>query len=334
MNAAIPSPSFSVKNIPVEGRFILSPMDGFTDSPMRAISRSFGSAMSYSEFLNGIDLTQGNPHLKTLTFFEESERPFTYQIYDDNPERFLKAALQLAERGPDIIDINMGCSAKNVSNRGAGAGLLRTPDKIAQITSALVQHLNVPVTAKMRLGWDDDSRNYLEVAHILEDCGISLIAVHGRTRHQEYSGAADWDAIAEVKQAVKIPVIGNGDILSYDDGLRRMRESGCDAVMIGRAAIGNPWIFANSDRSRVSRAELLRVIRLHLQSMVALYSERIAVLMFRKHLVRYLSGYLTTVELRRSVFSHEEAAPLLAQIETLLQKPPQLTHRELAHGLA
>jgi len=286
---------------------------------MRNLCRSFGSAMSYSEFLNAIDVTQGNPHLKSQIFFKESERPFVYQIYDDSPERFLLAASRLIELRPDIIDMNLGCSAKNVSNRGAGAGLLKTPLKIAQIAAALVKQSTVPITAKIRLGWDDASRNYLEVAHILEDSGISLIAVHGRTRRQEYSGQADWQAIAEVKQAVKIPVVGNGDILSYADGLRMMKQTGCDAVMIGRAAIGNPWIFANSDREKTEPAEKLRVITLHLQEMVELYGEKIAVLVFRKHLLKYMSGYLTTPEIRRSIFSHLDAASVLAEAAALLQ---------------
>jgi tRNA-dihydrouridine synthase len=316
---ATSAPNFLIKEIPIYGRFILSPMDGFTDSPMRELCRSFGSAMSYSEFLNGIDVTQGHPHLKSLTFFKEIERPFVYQIYDDNPERFLQAALKLSVHEPDIIDMNIGCSSKNVSNRGAGAGLLKTPAKIAKIASALVSQLNVPITAKIRLGWDDNSRNYLEVAHILEDCGVSLIAVHGRTRRQEYSGQADWNAIGEVKAAVHVPVLGNGDIHTYSDGARMMQETGCDGVLIGRSAIGNPWIFANSSRDEQSPAERLRVMQLHLASLIELYSERIAIPMFRKHLIRYMNGYLTTSEIRRSLFSHTEAAPLLAEISALLQ---------------
>jgi nifR3 family TIM-barrel protein len=312
------NPCFSIQNIPIDGRFILAPMDGFTDSPMRDLCRSFGSAMSYSEFLNAIDVTQKNPHLKGQIFFKESERPFAYQIYDDVPERFLLAAIKLSERHPDIIDINLGCSSKNVSNRGAGAGLLKTPAKIAQITSSLVSHLSMPITAKIRLGWDNDSRNYLEVAHILEDCGISLIAVHARTRRQEYSGSADWNAIAEVKAAVSIPVLGNGDILSYSDGLRMMDQTGCDGVLIGRAAIGNPWIFAGSDRSQVTPEELFRVMHLHLAGMSSLYGERIGMMMFRKHLARYMSGYLTTPEIRRSIFSHTDPTLLFADIKSLL----------------
>ena len=328
------TPSFTIRSLPVYGRFVLAPMDGFTDSPMRLLCRGFGSALSYSEFINAIDVTQGNPHLKSQTFFTEPERPFVYQIYDDNPERFLLAAQKLALNKPDILDINLGCSAKNVVNRGAGAGLLKSPAKIAQIAAALVKQSSMPVTAKIRLGWDDTTLNYLEVAHILEESGVSLIAVHGRTRRQEFTGQADWQAIAAVKQAVKIPVLGNGDVLSYAEGLRRMQETGVDGIMIGRAAIGNPWIFANSDRTLVSPAVLFRVIQSHLSGMVALYGERVAVLMFRKHLLRYMNGYLTTAEIRRSIFSHLESAPLLAEIKSLLQHGKLSLDKETEHDLA
>ncbi len=311
-------PDFMIREIPIYGRFMLAPMDGYTDSPMRRLAKRFGSAICYSEFVNALDILHGHPHLNTLIAFAEEERPFAYQIYDDNPERFLLAAQKLVQKEPDIIDINIGCSAKNVSNRGAGAGLLKTPEKIAQIASLLVKSLNVPITAKIRLGWDDDSLNYIEVAHILEDCGISLITVHGRTRRQEYGGNANWQAIAEVKAAVKVPVIGNGDIKTYADGLRLMAESGCDAVMVGRAAIGNPWIFANSDRSLVSKEEVFSVLSWHLSETVALYGPNVAVPMFRKHLGRYLQGYLVSADIRRTVFSISEPEKLLQEIKQLM----------------
>jgi nifR3 family TIM-barrel protein len=309
-----------IKEVPVNGRFVLAPMDGYTDSPMRRICRSFGAALCYSEFLNGIDVTQSHPHYKTQSFFHESERPFIYQIYDDQPDRILSAALKLVKNKPDAIDINLGCSAKKVSNRGAGAGLLRHPDKIALIASSLVRNLAIPVTAKIRLGWDEKSENYLEVASILEDCGVSMIAVHARTRRQEYSGSARWQAIAEVKQSVKIPVIGNGDIATYEDGRKMLEETGCDAVMIGRAAIGNPWVFTGSNRNNITQSELYTTIEKHFNLMIELYGPDIAVPLFRKHLVRYLNEYLTTPAIRRHIFTIPRPKELLDGVHNLIFK--------------
>ncbi len=312
------SPSFYIAHIPVFGRLILAPMDGYTDAPFRLLARQFGSALSISEFINGIDVKGGHPHLHHKLIYSEEERPFAFQIFDDAPERMLFAAQKLLEYKPDTIDVNMGCSARNVSNRGAGAGLLKHPAKIARIMQDLVAHLPVPVTAKIRLGWDDANRNYLEVSHILEECGASAIAVHARTRKQEYSGTAYWPAIGEIKSRVKIPVIGNGDVKSLADAERMMKETGCDAVMIGRAAIGNPWIFQGSQRGEQSTQEILRVIRLHLHGMVQQYSERIGVVLFRKHLTRYLEGYLTTPSIRKSVYSIESETELLDKIQHLV----------------
>jgi len=311
-------PGFTIKNIPIHGRFILAPMDGYTDSPMRRICKSFGSALNYSEFLNGIDVTRGHPYFKTQSYFHESERPFVYQVYDDQPARFLAAAIKLATLQPDIIDINLGCSARNVSNRGAGAGLLRNPAKIGEIAGSLVKNLTIPVTAKIRLGWDESSENYLNISHLLEDCGISAIAVHARTRKQEYTGQARWSAIAEIKRAVSIPVIGNGDVTSYAEGLRMLEETGCDAVMVGRAAIGNPWIFAGVDKKKLPESDLLSVITRHLTMMVELYGPGVAVPMFRKHLIRYLQGYLDTPDIRRHIFTIPSPDILLQEITKLI----------------
>ena len=309
---------FMIGNVLLPNRCLLAPMDGYTDSPFRRICRNFGASLNTSEFINGIDIAFGHPHLKTLTYFTEDERPFCYQIFDDNPDRLLQSALKLEQRSPDIIDINMGCSAKNVSNRGAGAGLLKQPQKIHQIASSLVDALSLPVTAKIRLGWDDSTRNYLEVAAILVDCGISAITVLARTRQQAYTGSADWDAIAEVKSSVPIPVIGNGDVLSLADAQRMREHTACDAVMIGRAAIGNPWIFSGSDRSLVTREELLNVISDHLLLMVELYTERTGTVLFRKHLSKYLSGHLPTIESRQKVFSIDNSAELMMTVKNML----------------
>lgn len=310
--------NFMIQNVLIPGRFLLAPMDGFTDSPFRIICKKHGSALSTSEFINGIDIANGHPHLKYKTYFQNVERPFSYQIFDDDPARLFNSACKLAELHPDIIDVNIGCSAKNVSNRGAGAGLLKHPDKIKQIACDLVANLPVPVTAKIRLGWDENTRNYLEVVRILEDCGISAITVHARTRKQGYGGIADWDAIAEVKAAVSIPVIGNGDVNSTLDALKMITHTNCDAVMVGRASLGNPWIFEGRNRKDIPADKLLEVLSEHLNAMTELYSDRIGTILFRKHLVRYLAAYLNTSEIRQHIFSIENPEILITEIRNIL----------------
>lgn len=314
------SSPFRIRELDIPGRLLLAPMDGFTDSPFRRICREFGASLLTSEFINGIDLMYGHPHLKYKTFFHASERPFAFQVFDDEPERLLSSALKLQELAPDLIDINMGCSAKSVSNRGAGAGLLKHPEKIKIIASSLVSTLRVPITAKIRLGWDDETRNYLDIVAILVDCGISAITVHARTRKQGYSGLADWDAIAAVKLVSPVPVIGNGDVKSLEDAKKLMDHSGCEAVMVGRAALGNPWVFSGEERSKIAPDALFLTIKKHLSLMLSLYSERIGTLLFRKHLSRYLTGYLTTSEIRKKVFSMDDPSTLMATISELLSR--------------
>ena len=254
------SPSFKIGAIPIHGDLVLSPMEGYSDQPYRSLCRELGSAMSYTEFISAIEILQDNPRIETKLAFLSEERPLAYQIFDNDPRRLLEAALRLQERGPDIIDINMGCSVRRVSGRGAGAGLLRTPIKVARIFRMLSSALEVPVTAKIRLGWDDGMRNYLLIARAVEENGGALVAVHGRTKAQDYSGQADWDAIAEIKACLSVPVVANGDVRSVADIERIKAYTGCEAVMVGRAAIGNPWIFSRQDRHDVpveNRALLL-----------------------------------------------------------------------------
>ena len=282
------SPAFLVRHIPVHGDLILAPMDGFSDLPFRLICRELGSAMSYTEFISVDELSHNVKRTHRKLLFDPSERPMTFQIYGHDEDKLVETAQRLETLGPDLIDLNMGCWVNSISNRGAGAGLLRTPDKIAQIFTRLRLSLRVPVTGKIRLGWDADSRNYLEVARTLEDNGASLIAVHGRTKAQAYKGEADWDAIREVKAAVRIPVVGSGDVKTPADIDRMKRHTGVDAVMIGRAAIGNPWIFACKDREQVTKAEVVALMRRHLALNIGFYDEESGLILFRKHAARYI----------------------------------------------
>jgi len=220
-------------------------------------------------------------------YFTEVERPITFQIYGDDPDLILKAALIVEKLNPDIIDINMGCPAKSIADRGAGVGMMPTPLKIARTFRKLTSALKVPVTGKIRLGWDGN-KNYKLIARIVEENGGSLIAIHGRTKEQRYSGDADWDAIAEVKSTVRIPVIGSGDVRSAADIQRMKQHTSCDAVMIGRGAIANPWIFAGYDREQVPPELLHHTVREHLQKSVQFYGEEDGQRLFRKYAVQYL----------------------------------------------
>lgn len=290
--SCIEAPAFHVRSIPVLGDAILSPMDGYSDLPFRSICRELGSAMSYTEFVNVDELISRKPKVRAWQKlrYAPAERPMTFQIYGHDESRIVDAAIRLQELGPDIIDINMGCYVKSVSERGAGSGMLCRPDKIHRVFSRLSSTLKIPVTGKIRLGWDDNARNYREVARILEESGAALIAVHGRTRSQAYKGAADWDAIAEVKLCVRIPVIGNGDVRTVADIARMKAHTLCDGVMIGRAAIGNPWIFSRKDRGQVTLQDRLELMRRHLQLNLEFYGEHVGLLLFRKHSKHYILG--------------------------------------------
>jgi tRNA-dihydrouridine synthase B len=280
-------PVFHVRDIPVYGDVILAPMDGYSDWPFRSICRGLGSAMSYTEFVHVEKILSRSKRPLAKLHYEESERPVVFQIYGDDPDLILKAALKVEELDPDIIDINMGCPSKSIAHRGAGVGLMKTPLKIADIFKKLTAALKVPVTGKIRLGWDT-CRSYKLIARIVEENGGSLIAIHGRTKEQSYSGLADWDAVAEVKSLVKIPVIGSGDIRVVADIDRMKKHSGCDAVMIGRGAIVNPWIFSRLDREQVPPEQVKQTLRTHLERNIQFYGEQDGQRLFRKHAIQYL----------------------------------------------
>ena len=281
------SPSFYVRDVPIFGDTILAPMDGYSDWPFRSLCRKLGSAMSYTEFVKVEKILSRSKEPAKRLYFEEAERPITFQIYGDDPDLMLKAALKIEPLNPDIIDINMGCPAKSIADRGAGVGMMLTPEKIAETFKKLTAALKVPVTGKIRLGWDKN-KNYKLIARIIEEEGGSLIAIHGRTKEQRYSGNADWDAIAEVKTMVKIPVIGSGDVKTVADIQRMKQHTNCDAVMIGRGAIANPWIFMGLDRKQVPAELLKQTIHEHLQKSVQFYGEEDGQRLFRKYAVQYL----------------------------------------------
>lgn len=309
--------AFHVGSIPIHGDTLLSPMDGFSDWPFRSLCRELGSAMSYTEFVKAEDILKPPRLVADKLRYEENERPVVIQIYGDEPELMLAAALRAQELGADIVDINMGCPSKTIANRGAGVGLMRTPLKVARIFKLLTASLQIPITGKIRLGWDDDSRNYTLIARIVEENGGQLIALHARTREQGYGGQANWEAIAEVRQIVNIPVIGNGDVKTVADIQRMKKYTGCHAVMIGRAAIGNPWIFSGLDREQVTPEQVRQMMLQHLERNLDFYGPEIGLVLFRKHAVRYLAPYKLSKEIRKELLTAQEADEFLRLLESL-----------------
>lgn len=287
-------PSFWVRDVPIYGDVILSPMAGYSDVPYRAICRAYGSAMNYTEFVP-VEALMGRQ--RRNRFWQRLDRksgefPVVFQIFGNDAKKILEAALRIEELEPDIIDVNMGCSTRKVSGRGAGVGMMPQPELIAETFHLLSHYLSVPVSGKIRLGWDDNQRNYAEIARIMEENGASLVAMHARTKIQQYGGEANWDEIASLRQTISLPVIGNGDVQTPEDIERMKAHTGCDAVMIGRAAIGNPWIFGRLRRENLSPGDIIVAVKQHLSEMDAYYGATLGVMLFRKHLKQYLAGEL------------------------------------------
>jgi nifR3 family TIM-barrel protein len=311
-------PAFFIGKHPIFGDLILAPMDGITDMPFRGLCRKFGSAISVTEFINTLDVLTNHPRYRKRLAFEPFHRPLSLQFLGDEANQILKAAeILVPQIQPDMIDINLGCQSRNVVARGAGAALLRQPQKIADIFNLMTAEFEIPITGKIRLGWDDDDLNYLEVAQTIQDHGGAMIAVHGRTRQQAYRGQARWEPIAEIKKTVQIPVIGNGDVTHVADIQRIKLETGCDAVMIGRGAVGNPWIFSRMDRVEVPNTLVYETIKKHLQSMLTFYGER-GVITFRKYLKNYLEPYTLPKEKLHKLLTCKQPDRILEQVASLL----------------
>lgn len=256
------------------GNLVLSPMSGVTDSAFRrTVLRASGDAVGLlvSEFVAAEGLTRDNAKTMAMLHFEEEERPVSIQIFGADVDRMVRAAVMVEECGADLVDINCGCPAPKVVRRGGGAQLMRTPEVLSEILRAIRRAVSIPVTVKIRAGWDDSTRNAIDFARMAEDAGAAMLAIHGRTRLQLYSGEADWDLVGEVHRRLSIPVVGSGDVVDAEDALRRLAGGYADGVMIGRAAIANPWIFGQALRvaeggpagepSLLDRVELLGYFR-------------------------------------------------------------------------
>ena len=290
-----------IGNFTIKERFVLAPLAGITDGAFRRICFQMGAGMACSEMVSAKGLFYGDKKTGKLLEILPGEGPVGYQIFGHEPDILAFAARKLDKAPNAFLDINMGCPVPKIVKNFEGSYLMKDPDLCYDLVRECVNNTTKPVTVKIRTGWDVGHINCVEVAHACEAGGASAIAVHGRTREQYYSGKADWSRIAAVKRAVSIPVIGNGDVQSRADGLRMMEETGCDLVMIGRGALGNPWIFDKEHEGKPTDNELKEVMLRHLTDTADLKGEHIAVLEMRKHVGWYLKGRPGSAAFRNEV---------------------------------
>jgi len=303
--------AFKLGNIELEKPLMLAPMEDVTDPSFRIICKRLGADFVFTEFVNSEGLRRGNEKTrKKLKLFDE-DRPAGIQIYGSDIQAMIDAAKIAEEENPDVIDINAGCWVKNVVGHGAGAALLRDLDYLEKIIRGIVNAVNKPVTLKTRLGWDFDSIKIVEVAKLVEDCGVKMITVHCRTRSQAHKGEPDWSQIPKVKEAVSIPVILNGGVMTPEDAKRAFEETSCDGVMIARGAINNPFIFKQTKQflssgfyEEISLEERVKILIDHLKLSVELKGERTGVIEFRKHYSGYLKGFYNSAKLRSELMQY------------------------------
>ena len=291
---------FKIGNVKIENNIVLAPMAGICNSAFRKIIKEMGCGLIYAEMVSDKALVYDNKKTEDMLYMEEMERPIAQQIFGSDKESFVAAAKKIcSEMHPDIIDINMGCPVPKVAVRAqAGAALLKNPKKIKEIVSAVVEAVDVPITVKIRSGWDSDNINAVEVAKICEEAGASAITIHGRTRAQGYSGNVNLDIIKKVKEAVKIPVIGNGDITSIESAKKMLEYTKCDAIMIGRGVLGDPWLIqrcvhflsTNEVLEETSVDEKFELALSHARNLVELKGERIGMNEMRGHAAWYMKG--------------------------------------------
>lgn len=317
---------WKIGDVEIDNPFVLAPMAGVTDLPFRKLCKEQGAGLICMEMVSAKAISFHNKNTEALMENDKCENPVSMQLFGSEPELMARVAAEIEERPFDILDINMGCPVPKVVNNGEGSALLKNPELIVKIVKSVSSAIKKPLTVKVRIGFENEPVDIVDIAKRVEDAGAAAIAVHGRTRQQYYSGTADWDAIRRVKEAVSIPVIGNGDVDSPEKAEALIKETGCDGVMIGRAVRGNPWLFRELNHyfetgeklSRPSVEEVREMILRHARMQIDLKGEFTGIREMRKHVAWYTAGMRHSAALRREtnlVSSYEELEKLLGRME-------------------
>lgn len=313
-----------IGNVTLENRYILGPMAGVTDLPFRLLCKEQGAGLLCMEMVSAKAILYNNKNTETLLEIHPDEQPVSLQFFGSDPKIMSEMAKRVEERPFDIMDINMGCPVPKVVKNGEGSALMKNPKLVHEIVSAMVKAINKPVTVKIRKGFDDTCINAVEMAKIIEDAGAAAVAVHGRTREQYYSGTADWEIIRQVKEAVSIPVIGNGDVTSPQKAEELVKQTGCDGIMIARGAQGNPWIFSEMIAyeqtgqlpDRPARREVREMMLRHARLQLQYKGEYLGIREMRKHVAWYTKGLQGSAKLREEINRVES----YAELEELLER--------------
>ena len=317
--------TLKIGNVTLDNNVILAPMAGVSDLPFRLLCRELGAGLVCMEMVSAKAIYYNNKNTDSLMEIHPEEKPVSLQLFGSDPQIISEMAKRIEERPFSILDINMGCPVPKVVNNGEGSALMKNPKLVEAILSSLVKAVNKPVTVKIRKGFDETHANAVEIAKIAESCGVAAVAVHGRTREQYYSGKADWEMIARVKEAVSIPVIGNGDVDSPRAAKALLEQTGCDGVMIGRAAQGNPWIFrevvsylnTGAVPAPPTNAEKRELILRHAALQLQYKGEYTGVREMRKHLSWYTVGMPNSARFRQAINSMESMDELVESVETI-----------------